>query len=199
MDKQIKSRKRVREIAEVYTANTQVKSMLDLAFDTSNKIESRFFEPGCGNGNFLCEIILRKLSRVKQSYKNQKDLEFYSLLAITSVYGMDIDEENIIEARERILNLVSLFFEKNLKIKKVSAGFYEVIKQVIKKNILQDNVIGKHDLNLFNLDEKKTTLVEYSSPKLYYIKRRYFLYGDLQNGISKPVTTKEIKYYLDLI
>ena len=52
-NKQIKSRKRVREIAEVYTANTQVKSMLDLAFDTSNKIESRFFEPGCGNGNFL--------------------------------------------------------------------------------------------------------------------------------------------------
>ena len=71
MDKQIKSKKRVQQLAEIYTAKNEVISITDLIKDLSEKIDSKFFEPSCGNGNFLCEILDRRINRLKKTYKKK--------------------------------------------------------------------------------------------------------------------------------
>ena len=61
MSKQIKSKKRVSEHGEVFTNEREVNAMLDLVKDETLRIDSRFLEPACGDGNFLIEILRRKL------------------------------------------------------------------------------------------------------------------------------------------
>ena len=67
VDNQIKTRNRVRDLAEVYTHEREVNAMLDLVPDTLPSAEQpenhdrTFLEPACGHGNFLMEILRRKL------------------------------------------------------------------------------------------------------------------------------------------
>ena len=68
-EKQIKSKKRVRNNGEVFTNEREVNAMLDLVKQETERIDSRFLEPACGNGNFLIEILRRKLEVVKSRYK----------------------------------------------------------------------------------------------------------------------------------
>ena len=65
---QIKSKERVAEHGEVFTNEREVNAMLDLVKDETERIESRFLEPACGDGNFLIEILRRKLAVVKRQY-----------------------------------------------------------------------------------------------------------------------------------
>ena len=95
-EKLIKSKTRVKEFAEVFTPNFIVRDMCDLIPDKIwENIESTFLEPSCGNGNFIVEILKRKYSRCK----TPKD----GLKALASVVGIDIQEDNCKECRERLL------------------------------------------------------------------------------------------------
>lgn len=69
MTKQVKSKQRVAERGEVFTAEREVNAMLDLVKQETERIDSRFLEPACGDGNFLVEILRRKLAVVKANYK----------------------------------------------------------------------------------------------------------------------------------
>ena len=105
-DKQVVSKKRVTDHGEFYTAKREVKAMLDLVKQETERIESRFLEPACGTGNFLKEILMRKLDIVEARYsKSQHEYERYSVLAVTSIYGIDILQDNVIECRKRLFNI----------------------------------------------------------------------------------------------
>ena len=95
-ERQVKSRERVTQHGEVFTAEREVNAMLDLVKDETERIDSRFLEPACGNGNFLAEILRRKLGVVNKQYgRNLPDYEKYSILALSSIYGDDLLEHNI--------------------------------------------------------------------------------------------------------
>ena len=105
-ESQIKSKKRVTDHGEVYTNEREVKAMCDLVKTETERIDSRFLEPACGNGNFLAEILSRKLTVVSQKYKKSSfDYEKYSVVAITSLYGVDILIDNVLECRERLYDI----------------------------------------------------------------------------------------------
>lgn len=102
MKNQIKSKRRVEEFAEVFTAEREVKAMCDLIpQEVWENITSTFLEPSCGTGNFLAEIYSRKL----QLCKTEKD----GLKALASIYGVDIQSDNVAESR---LRLVEMFVDK---------------------------------------------------------------------------------------
>lgn len=102
MKNQIKSKRRVKEFAEVFTAEREVKAMCDLVpQEVWENITSTFLEPACGNGNFLVEIYARKLARCK----DEKD----GLKALASIVGIDIQQDNVDESR---LRLKSMFLDK---------------------------------------------------------------------------------------
>lgn len=97
-NKQIKSRKRVKDFAEVYTNEREVKAMCDLIpAEIWDNIESAFLEPACGNGNFLVEILARKFERCK----DEKD----GLKALASIVGLDIQVDNCEEIRKRLYDI----------------------------------------------------------------------------------------------
>ena len=64
-EKQVVSKQRVADHGEVYTAKREVNAMLDLVKEETERIDSRFLEPACGNGNFLVEILNRKMEAVR--------------------------------------------------------------------------------------------------------------------------------------
>jgi hypothetical protein len=102
-DKQVKSRERVTEHGEVFTAEREVNAMLDLVKEETERIESRFLEPACGNGNFLIEILRRKLAVVSKRYTNsQAEWERYAILSVSSIYGVELLEDNVHECRKRL-------------------------------------------------------------------------------------------------
>ena len=81
MEKQIKSKKRVVDHGEVFTAEREVNAMLDLVKQETERVDSRFLEPACGDGNFLAEILRRKLKEVRRKYRKSPALseQFFSI------------------------------------------------------------------------------------------------------------------------
>lgn len=103
MERQIKSKKRVQDHGEVFTAEREVKAMCDLVKDETERIDSRFLEPACGEGAFLIEVLKRKLETVKQKYRRSSfDWERQALLALGSLYGVDILADNAAACRENL-------------------------------------------------------------------------------------------------
>ena len=81
--KQVKSKQRVADHGEVFTNEREVNAMLDLVKVESERIESRFLEPAMGDGNFLAEVLVRKLNTVDHKYKSvQFEWERYAVIAI---------------------------------------------------------------------------------------------------------------------
>tara|TARA_B100000989_G_scaffold129736_1_gene96380 strand:- start:7582 stop:7821 length:240 start_codon:yes stop_codon:yes gene_type:complete len=75
MSDQVKSKKRVADHGEVFTSEREVNDMLDLVKQETERIDSRFLEPACGTGNFLVEILNRKLAVVKHRCLDSKRLQ----------------------------------------------------------------------------------------------------------------------------
>jgi len=120
---QIKSKERVRDLAEVFTGEREVNAMLDLVKSQSEKIDSTFLEPACGNGNFLIAVLKRKLETIRRKHKKQEDIEFYTIIASASIYGIDISEENVEEARQRMLNEIKNFYYNIFNTRKTNKSF----------------------------------------------------------------------------
>src|SRR5579872_2701782 len=100
---QIRTKKRVADHGEVLTARREVNAVLDLVKQETERIESRFLEPACGDGNFLTAILERKLAIVEKRYrKSQLDFERYAVLAVSSIYGIDILPDNVRDCRRRL-------------------------------------------------------------------------------------------------
>jgi len=135
-NKQVKSKQRVTDHGEVFTNKREVNAMLDLVKQETERIESRFLEPACGNGNFLAEVFRRKLDVVNRNYKkSQFEWERYAVIAVSSIYGVDILEDNAQECRERMFEIfdneyTSLFDDKCKEECRRSVRF------LLKRNIL---------------------------------------------------------------
>ena len=111
-EKQVKSRERVREHGEVFTAEREVTAMLDLVKEECENIDATFLEPACGDGNFLDEILRRKLGVCRKKYaQSAADYEKFSFLACTTLYGVDILADNVQRCRERLFATWSESFE----------------------------------------------------------------------------------------
>lgn len=116
MANQVKTKKRVTDHGEVFTNEREVNAMLDLVKQETERIESRFLEPACGNGNFLAEVLKRKLEVVNNRYsKSQLEWERYAVLAVSSIYGVDILEDNANECRERLFEIFDVSYTKHFK------------------------------------------------------------------------------------
>lgn len=104
----IKSKKRVADHGEVFTPEWMVDAMLDLVKEESERIDSRFLEPACGSGNFLVKVLKRKLCAVELKFgKSEFEKRQYALLALMCAYGIELLEDNIIECRANMLEVLA--------------------------------------------------------------------------------------------
>lgn len=182
-NQQVKSKQRVADHGEVFTAEREVKAMCDLVKQETERIESRFLEPACGNGNFLAEVLSRKLAVVKQKYeKNNFDYERYSVLAVTSLYGVDILEDNAEECRQRLFDIWNKEYATNVKTQ-ANEQCREAVWFILHKNILCGDA-----LTMLQKDGTPIIFAEWSLVTGTQIKRRDFRLDELLCGHEEEMS-----------
>ena len=121
---QVRSKDRVRDLAEVFTHQREVDAMLDQIADAFAALDVKFLEPACGSGNFLIEILRRKLRLVsKHDCATQEQYEHRLLRAAASIYGVDISPENVTEARARMAHVLLEHYRQDASTVEPTAGF----------------------------------------------------------------------------
>ena len=138
---QIKSKERVSQRGEVFTAEREVNAMLDLVANECLRPDSRFLEPACGDGNFLSAILKRKLSELRRKYKKSpRDYEKLSIVAIGSLYGVDIMNDNVEACRERLFSIWDTEYTDHCK-SEASDEAREAAQFIIERNIINGNAL----------------------------------------------------------
>ena len=166
---QIKSKKRITDHGEVFTAEREVNAMLDLVKQETERIDSRFLEPACGNGNFLAEILRRKLAVVKSRYgKHAADYERYAVIAVTSIYGVELLQDNTDECRKRMFEIFNKEYTVNCK-KEANDETREAARHILRHNILCGDA-----LTMKTVDGVPIVFAEWSAVNGAMIKRRDF-------------------------
>lgn len=180
-NKQVKSKERVAERGEVFTAEREVKAMCDLVKDECERIDSRFLEPACGDGNFLAEILRRKLEVVKKQYKKSTyEYEQNSVLAVTSIYGVDIMMDNVLACRERMFEIWNKEYTANCK-KDANDETREAVKYILSLNIVLGNALSMMcvDENGEDIPDKGIVFPEWSFVSGAQLKRRDYRFDVL--------------------
>ncbi|RMG24274.1 MAG: SAM-dependent DNA methyltransferase, partial [Armatimonadetes bacterium] len=132
----IKSKERVAQHGEVMTPEHIVNDMLDLVKQETERIESRFLEPACGTGNFLIEILRRKLDVVDARYrKSQYEWERAAVTAVSALYGIELLPDNVDECRSRLFAFFEGRYAERFK-KKIKPDCLESARYVLRKNII---------------------------------------------------------------
>ena len=137
---QVKSKKRVADHGEVFTNPREVNAMLDLVKDESERIDSRFLEPACGDGNFLIEILRRKMNTVATRYsRNTSEFQKYTLQAVSSVYGIELLPDNAEQCRNRLFEYIVETFPETSQ--KTYDGFHKNLRYLLNRNIVQGDAL----------------------------------------------------------
>lgn len=186
MGKRTETKQRVAEYGEVFTSEKIVNDMLDLVKQETERIESRFLEPACGTGNFLTEILRRKLTVVEKKYRrSQFDFERYLVLAVSSIYGIDILEDNVIECRERLFRMAderyTLVFKRRTK-----DEVRTTLRYILSKNIVWGDALT---MTTAGPEPRQIIFSEWSFPfNDSRIKRRDFVFAEIMP--NDPTTTR---------
>jgi len=177
---QTRTRQRVSEHGEVFTSKREVNAMLDLVKNETERIDSRFLEPACGHGNFIAEILERKLNVVEDKYKSsQFEYERNGILAVSSIYGIDLLPDNIEEARERLLGIFTDRYSRLYK-SEVKAECLESVRYILERNIIVGDAL---DLTTVGDDPKPIVFSEWSLVNGSLIKRRDYIFENLVANI----------------
>lgn len=206
----MENKKRIKDFGEVFTQKREVDSILNLVKNETLNLESRFLEPACGDGNFLVEILSRKISILNSRFKKDKiDFERNSIIALSSLYGIDILSDNIDKLNVRLLDI----FVKNYQdhFGEINSDFLKSIKYILKKNLKFGDALN------YKIPNSDVFIVfsEWSMVDLDFIKRRDFtfkdiiaykpidgsnLFSDLGDDafIPTPIKDYPLKHYLKL-
>lgn len=210
-EKQIKEKSRVSNFGEVLTSKREVLDMLNLVNTETLRLDSRFLEPACGDGNFLTEVLNFKLDILEKNYsKNQYEFEKFSIQIFTSIYGIDILEDNIISARERLFNQYFDLYDKKFK-SNINQKLLDCIKYILKLNLVHadalslkkvknDKFIIFSEWSLVN-DKIKRRDFEFKNLIDYAPFEKGTLFSDLGDEVIIPSPIKEypLTHFLDII
>lgn len=143
---QVKSKQRVTDHGEVFTSEREVNAMLDLVKQETERIDSRFLEPACGTGNFLVEVLRRKLNIVDSRFKkDQHSFEKNAVLALSSIYGVELLKDNVIECRKRLLTIALNYYDVHF-FSTAKVDFRNTIEFLLSKNIIQGDALTLMDI-----------------------------------------------------
>ena len=139
----VKSKQRVADHGEVFTPAWMVEAMLDLVKDETERIDSRFLEPACGSGNFIVQILQRKLAAVELKFgKSDFERQHYALLGLMCIYGIELLADNIAECRANVLEV----FAEHLQLDEADE-LYRAASQVLQHNLVQGDALKMRAAN----------------------------------------------------
>ena len=167
------SHDRVSEYGEVFTPVETVRDMTDLLGQNTERFDCVVLEPSCGNGNFLVEILARRLRMLRKTYiRSQFEYEHYLFVATSTLYGIELVFENLLECRSRLLSKVKEFYVSDFN-ESANLRFVELLNLVLTKNIIHGNFLT--GMNLSN--SSKIEFTQWTFFKTQKLKRRDFIMG----------------------
>jgi len=170
----VPSRQRIIDHGEVFTPPGLVRDMLDLVKHECERIDSRFLEPACGDGNFLAEVLRRKLATVERlNARNREKWERDAVLAVCSLYGIDLLPDNVDACRDRLSEVVGSAFVERFK-----EPMPDPARRAI-AFILSRNIVHGDALTLRTASGQPIVFSEWSPVNGTMLKRRDFAYGHL--------------------
>lgn len=208
---QVKSRQRVSDHGEVFTPAWMVEAMLDLVKGETERIDSRFLEPACGSGNFLVQIMRRKLAAVELKYgKSDFERRHFALFGLMCMYGIELLPDNIFECRANVLDIFAEYLGIDETDELYRAAHY----------VLSQNLVHGDAMKMLTHEEQPITFAEWGYLGKGKFQRRDFRLetlaltasfsteGSLFAGLGKhdiftpirtysPVTVSELATYLD--
>ncbi|MCW6677338.1 methylase [Aerococcaceae bacterium NML180378] len=185
----IKSKQRVQQHGEVFTPLKTVKQMLDVpgVKEACESVTTTFLEPAAGEGVFLVEILERKLDKVVNQYGDSiKQYEMYALLALSSLYGVELLEDNAQRCTMKLYRkFVDYYYQQVEQTdSKVRDKVLDSASLIISKNIVQGNFLTR--LNSFGspivFSEWKP--VKYTSSRIT-IQRTEYTLDEIYEGTCK--------------
>lgn len=194
MSRQIKSKKRVSDYGEVYTAEREVNAMLDLVWEQAASITTTFFEPACGNGNFVAAILKRKLQTVIVRGGGCEQVMLNILRAVSSIYGVDIQSDNVYETRSRLRILAEEIFDSQV-------GVIGHMKHLWLKKldlILGLNIMCGNTLTAKMSDGTDMRISEWTITDNGSIIRDEIRYQDMLDEIDDPIRHNIYRYRLQM-
>lgn len=128
----VKSKQRVADHGEVFTPAWMVEDMLDLVKGETERIDSRFLEPACGDGNFLVQILKRKLISVEHKYgKSGFERQHFALFALMCLYAIELLSDNISDCRANLLRIFAEYLKLDPSDDVYRAGFYVLSQNLV--------------------------------------------------------------------
>jgi hypothetical protein len=174
---QVVSKQRVADHGEVYTHPREVNAMLDLVKQETERIESRFLEPACGTGNFLVEILNRKLAVVASRYaKSQFEYERYAVIAVSSIYGIDILADNVAACQGRLFGVFDTAYTALFK-NETNNACRASVRFILNRNILHGDALTLQTVSAEG--GEPITFSEWSAVNGSMLKRRDFKFAHL--------------------
>lgn len=165
-----KTKQRVADHGEVFTPSWMVEAMLDLVKEETARIDSRFLEPACGEGNFLVQVLRRKLTAVEQKYgKSEFEKRHYALLGLMCIYGIELLPDNISECRQKLLQIFSEYLGLNEDDDLYKAALY----------VLSQNLVNGDAMEMKTSDKQSITFAEWGYLGKGRFQRRDFRYDSL--------------------
>ena len=165
-----KSKERVADHGEVFTPAWMVEAMLDLVKDETERIDSRFLEPACGSGNFLVQVLRRKLAAVELKFgKSDFEKRHYALLALMCIYGIELLADNISECHANLLKIMAEYLNLNESDDLYRAAYY----------VLSQNLVHGNALTMRTHDSQPITFAEWGYLSKGKFQRRDFRFEAL--------------------
>lgn len=171
----VKSKQRVANRGEVFTPAWMVEAMLDLVKDEAERIDSRLLEPACGSGNFLVQVLRRKLAAVELKY-GRVDFErrHFALLALMCIYGIELLPDNITECRANLLDIFAEYMNLD-----AADELYRAAAHVLTLNLVYGDALTMKDS-----EEASITFAEWG-----YLDKGKFQRRDFRFDVLTPSST----------
>lgn len=176
----VKSKQRVADHGEVFTPAWMVAAMLDLVKAESERIDSRFLEPAFGTGNFLVQILNRKLAAVELKYgKSDVDKRHYAIYALMCIYGIELLQDNVAECKACLLKIFADYLELDKNDNCYRAAHY----------VMDQNLVNGNTLTMQTLNKKPIIFAEWQYLGRGIFQRRDFRFEELTQ--SSLLTAKD--------
>lgn len=171
----VKSKERVADHGEVFTPAWMVEAMLDLVKGETERIDSRFLEPACGSGNFLVQVLQRKLAAVELKFgRSDFEKRHYALLAVMCIYGIELLADNVAECRANMLEVLTDALDLDATDDLARAAAY----------VLSQNIVHGDALTMRTAEGKPITFAEWG-----YLGRGKFQRRDFRLDVLTQMST----------
>lgn len=142
----IKSEERVNKFGEVYTPQDIVCKMSDMVGESLYRMDKTVLEPSCGNGNFMVELIKRKMEgAIKEVKEKGGNFDLMTLKAVSLVYGVDIIVDNIEESKNRMMDVIQTMYTEHTG-NEITEELKKSVKFILDRNVILGNTLTQMKL-----------------------------------------------------